>query len=647
MNEGLHTDQTRNGSRTSTTVEPRMPRARRVDVRGQLGLTATLLLAAVGGCDSEGPAGSDPQLVADAGSTLPHSSGAAADAAATTAIPSTPSAANPAAPGATDANGCATFDGAYGAIQKVIFEGRGCTAAACHGAAKVGGLDLRADVAWENLVDAKSANSALARVQPGTATESFLYKKLQAATVPGSVSIGGSPMPVGTAPLTTDELEAVRIWILKGAPKTGAVADPSSGKDVGSLLDACLPPVKPVKAKPLEPPAPDEGVQFVLPSYLLKAGTEVEHCTPFAFDFTDEVPAEYKDVARNVMYVNGTRVRQDPQSHHLVLMNPKKDLSSVSAGDSDWTCRGGTLDGQKCDPTKGSRDCAEGVCGGKSTPGPLCGVDTSAATSGVGGIEGFFGILSAGLGVLAQGGMPDQIANTQSPQEYLPPLDGVYSEIPLRGILYFDSHAFNLTDEDTVLDARVNYLYAKKRDRQMVPTNVIDANHIGQGQAPFTRKTYCAKTVVPQGVSIAMMTGHTHRHGERFWVNDAGGKLIYENFNYNDPEYKHYEPWLEFTSPDDAQRTLEYCTTYNNGLNADGSFDTTIVTKKSRMPPTSGCTPVACTAGKIAATCTTDHDCDSAAGKSDGKCDACPIAGGSTTEDEMFVLMPWYVLPRK
>jgi hypothetical protein len=54
------------------------------------------------------------------------------------------------------AGGCETFNSSFEAIQKIIFERRGCTADACHGQAKVGGLDLRASAAWENLVDART-----------------------------------------------------------------------------------------------------------------------------------------------------------------------------------------------------------------------------------------------------------------------------------------------------------------------------------------------------------------------------------------------------------------------------------------------------------------------------------------------------------
>lgn len=555
---------------------------------------------------------------------------------------------------------CASFDSSFEAIQKIIFEKRGCTAAACHGAAKVGDLDLRADAAWENLVDARSSNSALSRVQPGTAVDSFLYLKLLAGSEPGTTQIAGSPMPVGADPLTSKELEAIQLWILKGAPKTGTVADQTKGIDVGSLLDACLPPAKPVKAKPLEPPAKDEGVQLLFPSYLLKAQSEVEHCTPFAYDFTDQVPAKFKDVARNVMFVNGSHVRQDPQSHHLVLWNPAKDLTSVAPDDPDWTCHGGSNDGEHCNAQRANADCGQGgVCAGKTTPGSLCGIDTLAFGSGTFEdiVAGLFGLGPKpltleellGFAEIALGsGMPTQIANAQAPQQNLPPLDGVYTELPLRGILWFNSHAFNLTEEDTTVEARLNYYYAKKLDREMRGVTDYNANSIANGQAPFTRKTYCAKHEVPQGYSLAMMTGHTHRRGEHFWVTDASGKKIYENFSYADPVYQRYEPWVTFDSLDPAARTLEFCATYNNGLTADDSPDVNLVTRASRMPERSKpCTPVACVAGKVMAACTTDGDCDSAPGKNDGDCDACAIMAGQTTENEMFVLEPWYVLPPK
>lgn len=543
--------------------------------------------------------------------------------------------------------GCASFDSAFAAIQKVIFEKRGCTASTCHGEAQSGGLDLRPDVAYENLIDVPSSNSHLARVRPGTATDSYLYEKLRAGTDPESVDVAGSPMPVGTAPLTPAELEAVQLWIIEGAPETGSVSDPVEGTDVGSLLDACLPSTGPVPVTPLEPPDPEEGIQFVLPEYVLEAGTEVENCTPFAYDFTNEVPAQYKDEARNVMYVKSSRVRQDPVSHHMVVWNPGQDLTTLASNDPEWTCRGGPDAGAQCDPTQGSDTCGEkGVCGGPTTDGTLCGVDTSglaSAASGTGTADPF-ATLGTLLELLASGGMPEQIANTQSAQQYLPPMDGVYWEIPLRGVLWFNSHAFNLSEEDTTLHARMNFHYADERERQMIAHNEI-RNSVPVGQAPFTRETYCEDYVVPQNHSIAIMTGHTHRRGVHFEVTDPSGETIYENFDYDDPEYTRYDPWLEFPSADPAQRTLEFCATFNNGVEEDGSPDVQKVTRASRMPEGTSCTPVACVAGDVGASCTTDSDCDSTADAGDGVCDACSITGGTTTENEMFVLMPWLIQP--
>lgn len=539
-------------------------------------------------------------------------------------------------------SGCQTFQGSFDAIQKLIFERHGCTASACHGQAVAGGLDLRAGAAYDNLVDATSANSRYARVQPGTATDSFLFQKLLAATTPGSVMIAGSPMPVGSAPLSANELKAIQLWIKKGAPETGNVADQTRNIDVGGLLDACLPPALPVKTKPLEPPAADEGVQIVLPSFVLAGGSEIEQCTPFAYDLSNQVPAKYKDAARNVMFVNGSRVRQDAQSHHLVLMNPSKDLSSVSPTDPEWTCHGGARNGEHCNAQLAGSDCTGGgVCAGKPSPGTLCGLDTTKVIDNPFSLDTIVGA----IGLLASGNIPVQIANTQSPQQYTPPFDGVYQELPMRGVLHFNSHAFNLTEQDTVLEARVNYYYATERRRQLRPANIAGNVFIAAGQAPFTRKTYCMTTVVPRHNSIAMMTGHTHRRGEHFWVTDAAKTKIYENFDYNDPEYKRYEPWLEFTGADDASRTLEYCATYNNGLTKDDKPDLDLVTRASRMPKNTKCTPIACVAGKTTAACATDRDCDSVPGAKDGSCDACAITAGQTTENEMFVMMPWYVLP--
>src|SRR5262245_24206871 len=67
---------------------------------------------------------------------------------------------------------CEEFDGAFDAIQSVVFERRGCTAEACHGSTASGGLDLRAESAYANLVGVPSTGSSLRRVDPGRVKDS-------------------------------------------------------------------------------------------------------------------------------------------------------------------------------------------------------------------------------------------------------------------------------------------------------------------------------------------------------------------------------------------------------------------------------------------------------------------------------------------
>jgi hypothetical protein len=53
---------------------------------------------------------------------------------------------------------------------------------------------------------------------------------------------------------------------------------------------------------------------------------------------------------------------------------------------------------------------------------------------------------------------------------------------------------------------------------------------------------------------------------------------------------------------------------------------------------------ISCLSGpKKGQACAGDHRaCDSAPGANDGVCDACPLFGGVTTEDEMFILLGSY-----
>jgi hypothetical protein len=535
--------------------------------------------------------------------------------------------------GAAMYDGCAKFDSTYAAIQKAVFENHGCTANSCHGSARQAGLDLRADASYASLFQVKAQGSALMRLEPSAPQLSYLYLKLAAATRPGSVQIANSPMPLGAAPLSEAELEAIRLWILGGAPQTGSVGDSSqygSTDGIAAALDACLPKADPVMVAPLDPPPPAEGIQLRSPRWQLAAGKEKEGCVATYYDLSNVIPDEFKSPDGTKFYSNGSQLRQDPGSHHYVLSNP--GIGAQYATDpafGQWTCSV-EKQGEPCDPLSANPCGAEGVCGAAWR-------DTLACV-------GYGPVVPGSNDLLGGDGL---IENVQAANQTLPPRDGVYRELPIRGFLYHDIHGFNLTSQDASLQTRLNVYFAKDRKRRLVQAIDYSNVFLPAGTPPFSEKTVCANHVAPAGAEMIRLTSHMHKRGKRFWVSDAQGTMIYENFLYSDPLYKEYDPGMLF-SGDESARTLRVCATYNNGVKPDGTPDPATVTRYSRLPDRTQCKPEACVSGKIGAKCSGADDaasCDSTPGAGDGQCDACAIAAGPTTENEMFVIMPWYVLP--
>ncbi|MFN8599700.1 MAG: hypothetical protein U0842_04475 [Candidatus Binatia bacterium] len=516
-----------------------------------------------------------------------------------------------------------TFD----AIQAEIFEKHGCTQDVCHGSAKQGGLELTRGVAYQNIFDVRALGSTLKRVEPGDKTRSYLFLKLAAATAPGSVEITGAPMPNGLPPLGDDELEAVRRWIYAGAPETGTV------DGTATLLNGCLPPPKPITIKPLDPPAPGDGVQFVLPTVFLAKKHEQEVCFATYYDISAQVPTEFQDPSGKYFRFAGQELRQDPQSHHLVLMHsgvPVEDLHDPAFG--RWSCAGGEHADETCEPTD------LGSC-----PGSFCRSEPDATALGC-----------VGYGPRSTNGLPilnRQIGGAQAAQAQQTFHDGVFAQVPMKGVLYWNSHAFNLTDEDFDLNGRLNFTFAKDQRYPVRP--IFEARYVfAPSAAPYTTQTVCGEHVLPQGARLFAITSHTHKRGKHFQAWTPDGSQIYENSIYNDPVKQAFEPPLAFDAADAAERTIRYCATYNNGVAEDGSPDPETVTRASRVPQSArntigGCKPTACAAGKIGAACAGEDDdatCDSTPGAGDGDCDACRITGGESTENEMFLLIGQYYI---
>lgn len=559
-------------------------------VAGSLVLGAWLLV----GCGGSGGEAGDPSAAEPTPAPAP------------TAVPATP----------TEPPCDVEYESTFGAIEEIVFARHGCTDASCHGAALAGGLDLRRGGSWANLVDIPAVGKSEVLVVPGDKDRSYLFAKLLAKLEPGVLAVNGAPMPVGPTALSPEELELVRLWIVGGAPEATTV------DGTAELLDACLPEPLPVRIEALSEPAVDEGIQFVLAPIELPAGTEQEYCFAIYFDYSDQVPDEFKDPSGEFFYVSGQELRQDPMSHHLVFFYAP-DLGPEDLDDpvfQGWTCAGGTRDGQECDP--GAKDSCDGaICRSKPQPSFAC------LGFGPGGIDPIGG----------------QLAGAQESNAYLELDPGVYGKLPLKGVAYVNTHGFNLTAEDHVLNGRVNIYFAEDRRFPVVPL-IAGTATFSPATAPYEIEEVCSSIVLPQGSRLFAMSSHNHKRGKLFWAELPDGTRIYESTTYSDPTKQRFSPPLEFDSAASRERRIRYCAVFNNGVDAAGNPDPEEVTRASRIPAGavangSGCEPIACVAGRVGEPCQTDDDCHSRPGASDGWCDACAIKGGISTENEMFILL--------
>ncbi len=110
-----------------------------------------------------------------------------------------------------------TVEPKLSSIQKEIFDVN-CDAPSCHGSGKKGDLSLVAGKSFAQLVGIRSAADRknlppFIRVKPGSPDSSLLFIKI---TAPDTSQ--GEIMPKGADKLTQGNIDAIRQWILNGAP---------------------------------------------------------------------------------------------------------------------------------------------------------------------------------------------------------------------------------------------------------------------------------------------------------------------------------------------------------------------------------------------------------------------------------------------
>lgn len=540
----------------------------------------------------------------------------------------------------------------YDAIQATVFEAKGCTASTCHGDAMFGGLDLRAGASFDALVRQPSAiEPSLVRVLPGDQAMSLLYRKLDAATEGSDLGNLGQPMPIGEDPLDEDQLEAIRLWIRAGAPSDSIVGGTLELLGCDGTFDP-----DPNKIDPLPPPAPDEGVQFYAGGWAIDAEAEDEVCFASYYDFTDQVPAEYQvdcdefGEGRKCFAFRRNELAQDGQSHHSII-NVYTPESDPNGGDwGPWACLGGDKAGQSCEP--GAAD----ACGPRSQ----C---TTPAVTSVGCVGYPFAPSDFGLGGGFGGstGTQVQLSGAQESTAIDLPPAGVYSVLPLQGFVSWNSHGFNLTQKGTTIEQWVNLSFAPESERVWVRRQIFEARHIFAMTpvVPFEKREVCMTWTLPQYSQLMSLSSHMHVRGERFriWLPPNEPCLgtrdclppqsptDYESLLYDDPLYVYYDPPADYSSEAEADRTFKACAVYDNG--ADNPLQ---VKRESTKPNTPACGFPLAGCG-----CATDErvclggdnqgescDGDDTVCGEGGECDACPLLGGVTTDDEMFIPLGSY-----
>ncbi len=400
-------------------------------------------------------------------------------------------------------------------------------------------------------------------MEPAEPELSWLYLKLMARTDPALLDLIhpnlpiGTPMPSGNTPaLTEDHLQALRLWIRGGGPEDGVV------EGTAELLGTCLPEPTPLKvAAPKGPPRDANGdatgVQLRQTPWPLGGVTEEfqgedEICMATYYDLSEVVPdwaripcppefvpgrscsedaspcetdadcsgdpedsCDYRNLVNTgsecFVYHKQTLL-QDPQSHHSILQIYRGAFGTGHESWGPWTYKiepkaadydskhGLTCDPLQIDPEKGYNP----GCSGR--------VFSTLACAGFGPPD------VTEFGIVAGGNLP-QFLVSQEPFFEFELANGVYSVLPIKGIMTWNSHAFNLSSIDTTMAQYLNMEFARTEDQLYQSQEIFHADWIfAQNVMPFEKQEVCATYTAPRGANIFQLTSHTHLRGNRFRI---------------------------------------------------------------------------------------------------------------------------------
>ncbi|MBL4867284.1 MAG: hypothetical protein JKY67_13020, partial [Pseudomonadales bacterium] len=244
--------------------------------------------------------------------------------------------------------------------------------------------------------------------------------------------------------------------------------------------------------------------------------------------------------------------------------------------------------------------------------------------------------------------------------------DGVYTELPMSGVVVWNSHAFNLSDTDTTMAKYLNLELAGEEDQLYPARAIFELGSIFSiNVAPFEAEEICTTVTVEQGARVFSLSSHAHKRstqwriweppntlctaGEEACVPGPDERQIYISTDYSDPVYLEYDTPVQLDSDNEEDRTYLSCVIIDNGSTSSSPTvkqqSTSVAVPFPNLPGgPCGDETVACMAGpnKGELCGGVDAFCDDSPG--DGQCDACPVKGGFTSDDEMFLPLGTYFL---
>jgi hypothetical protein len=216
------------------------------------------------------------------------------------------------------------------------------------------------------------------------------------------------------------------------------------------------------------------------------------------------------------------------------------------------------------------------------------------------------------------------------------------------------------------MEAWINLTYTNQRT--WPAAGLFNNDYIfTQNVAPFESEEYCATHTFQEGTRLFQLTSHTHKHGVRWryygppqtpcapgpfgqanpaCLPGSASDVFYESYDYSDPITLDMDPPMHFTGTTN-DRTIKFCSVFDNGTAAHPD----LVKRRSLSPVPTGNLPVGGPCGDDTVQCLggtskgqlchgNDSECPGST------CDACPLKGGVTTEDEMFIAIgTFYIDP--